>query len=46
MKEDNTVFVLQKAIKIHRLKVTKDTIKEFLFSPIPGILHLKAYVTG
>jgi uncharacterized membrane protein len=32
MKEDNTVFVLQRAIKIHRLRVTKDTIAEFLLS--------------
>jgi ABC-type bacteriocin/lantibiotic exporter with double-glycine peptidase domain len=32
MKEDNTVFVLQKVIKAHRLNVTKGSIKEFLIS--------------
>jgi len=32
MSEDNTVFVLQRAIKAHRLKVTKSTVKEFLIS--------------
>jgi hypothetical protein len=32
MKEDNTVFVLQTAIKTHNLKVTKSSVKEFLLS--------------
>ena len=32
MAKDNTVFVLQRAIKIHRLRVTKDSVKEFLLS--------------
>jgi hypothetical protein len=32
MKEDNTVFVLQTAIKTHNLKVTEGSVKEFLLS--------------
>lgn len=32
MKKDNTVFVLQRAIKAHSLKVTKSSVAEFLLS--------------
>lgn len=31
-KEDNVVFILQKALKCYKIKVTKTSVKEFLLS--------------
>jgi uncharacterized membrane protein len=45
MKEDNTVFVLQKAIKTHRIKVANSSVKEFLLSH-PRYPSLKSVCDG
>jgi hypothetical protein len=52
MKEDNTVFVLQTAIKTHNLKVTEGSVKEFLLShprepliSLVDVLRLVAFFT-
>ncbi len=45
MAEDNTIFVLQKALRIHKAKVTKDSVKEFLLSH-PRYPSLKSVCDG
>jgi len=45
MPEDNTVFVLQKALRVHKAKVTKDSVKEFLLSQ-PSYPSLKSVCDG
>ena len=45
MAEDNTIFVLQKALRIHKAKVTKGSVKEFLLSH-PRYPSLKSVCDG
>jgi len=45
MTEDNTVFILQKALKVHKAKVTKDSASEFLVSH-PRYPSLKSVCDG
>jgi hypothetical protein len=45
MAEDNTIFVLQKALMAHKAKVTKDSVKEFLLSH-PRYPSLKSVCDG
>jgi ABC-type bacteriocin/lantibiotic exporter with double-glycine peptidase domain len=45
MMEDNTVFVLQKALNIHKARVTKGSVKEFLLSH-PRYPSLKSVCDG
>ncbi len=45
MAEDNTIFVLQKALMAHKAKVTKDSAAEFLLSH-PRFPSLKSVCDG
>jgi len=45
MAEDNTIFVLQKALRIHKAKVTNGSVKEFLLSH-PRYPSLKSVCDG
>ena len=45
MAEDNTISVLQKALRVHKAKVTKDSVAELLLSH-PRYPSLKSVCDG